>query len=267
MTDLDVVLRDLTADGEQLDRLVSGLTAEQWRLPTPAPGWTIHDQIAHLAFIYRLARLAAAEPETFTALAKSAEKNFNGAVNAALAEYTADSPETLLGKWRAERRDVVAALAAVPEGQVVPWLVNPLPPIILACAGIMEQFAHGQDIADTLGVTLERGASLAHLTVFAVLTKDFGYLSRGETPPTAEFRFEITGPSGELWAYGPENATERISGPAEDFCLLATRRRHRDDLEVTAEGAEADHWLDIAQCYRGPAGAGRVPGQFTAAAA
>lgn len=265
MTDLDDVLRDLTADGDQLDALVAGLDPEQWLLPTPATGWTIADQIAHLAFIFRLAGTAAADGERFKALVAGAERDFNGAVNAALADYAGDSPQELLTRWRAERATVTQALAAVPDGQVVPWLVNPLPPIILACAGIMEQFAHGQDIADALGVRLERGDSLAHLVVFIVLTKDFGYLSRGLTPPATEFRFEITSPSGELWAYGPEDAEQRIAGPAVDLCLLATRRRHRDDLAVTATGSEADHWLDIAQCYRGPAGAGRTPGQFATA--
>ncbi|MFC4586703.1 TIGR03084 family metal-binding protein [Sphaerisporangium corydalis] len=265
MSELDEVLQALTTDGEELDRLVAGIDASQWELPTPAPGWTIHDQIAHLAFIFKLAGTAASNAEAFKAMTAGAEKDFNGAVNAALSLYTGDSPEVLLSRWRAERSAVVEALAAVPAGEVVPWLVNPLPPIILACAGIMEQFAHGQDIADALGVRREATDRLKHLVVFAVLTKDFGYLSRGLTPPSVDFRFEITGPSGELWAYGPENATQRVSGPAEDFCLLVTRRRHRDDLAVVATGDEADHWLDIAQCYRGPAGAGRAPGQFAPA--
>ncbi|MDH2428410.1 TIGR03084 family metal-binding protein [Sphaerisporangium sp. TRM90804] len=262
MSELDDVLRDLTAEGDELDRLVSSLDPEQWRLPTPAPGWTIHDQIAHLSFIFRLAGAAASDPEKFKALATGAEEDFEGAVNAALGSYADDSPEVLLGRWRAERAAVVQALAAVPAGQVVPWLVNPLPPIILACAGIMEQFAHGQDIADAVGAELERTDRLAHLVVFAVLTRDFGYLARDLTPPATEFRFELTSPSGELWAFGPEDSEQRISGPAVDFCLLATRRRHRDDLALTATGDEADHWMDIAQCYRGPAGAGRAPGQF-----
>ncbi|GGK91155.1 wyosine base formation [Sphaerisporangium melleum] len=265
MSELDVVLADLSAEGDRLDDLVAGLTPEQWSLPTPAPGWTVHDQIAHLAFIFRIAGTAAADPEKFTAVTASAQHNFDGAVNAALADYAGDTPEVLLSRWRAERSFVVDALAAVPAGQVVPWLVNPLPPIILASAGIMEQFAHGQDIADALGVELERTDRIKHLVVFAILTKDFGYQARGLTPPPVEFRWELTLPSGELLAFGPEDAEQRISGPAVDFCLLATRRRHRDDLAVTAVGAEADHWLDIAQCYRGPAGAGRRPGQFAPA--
>ncbi|MEV0998790.1 TIGR03084 family metal-binding protein [Nonomuraea sp. NPDC050202] len=262
MSELHAVLGDLASDGDQLDSLVAGLEPAQWQLPTPAPGWTIADQIAHLTFVFRLAATAATDAEAFQAMTKDAQHNFDGAVNAALKAFADDTPGTLLAKWRAQRAAAVTGLGAVPPDLTVPWLVNPLPPIVLACAGIMEQFAHGQDIADALGVSLRRGASLQHLVVFAVLTKDFGYLSRGLTPPATEFRFEITGPAGELWAYGPEDADQRVSGLAEDFCLLVTRRRHRADVAVTAVGEEADRWLDIAQAYRGPAGAGRRPGQF-----
>lgn len=262
MTELQSVFSDLAAEAEAVDRLVAGIDASQWELPTPAPGWTIANQVAHLAFIFRLAGTAASDPEAFAALTAAAANDFDGAVNAALADYADDSPEVLLARWRAERDACVEALAAVPEGQTVPWLVNPLPAVVLACAGIMELFAHGQDIADALGVRREATDRLGHLVIFAVLTKDFGYQSRGLTPPDSQFRFEITAPSGEVWAYGPEDATQRITGPAEDFCLLVTRRRHRDDVAVTAIGEDADHWLDIAQAYRGPAGAGRAPGQF-----
>ena len=97
---------------------------------------------------------------------------------------------------------------------------------------------------------------------FAVRTWNFGYLARGEQQPEGEFRFELTGPSGAVWRFGPEDSANRVTGDAVDFCLLVTRRRHRDDLDLTAEGPDADHWLDIAQAYRGPAGEGRRAGQF-----
>jgi uncharacterized protein (TIGR03084 family) len=192
----------------------------------------------------------------------SAKGDFDGAVNAALTEFRALTPAGLVSRWRAERDAGIAALQAVPPGQTVPWLVNPLPPAILACAGIMEMFAHGQDIADTFGVEIERTDRIVHLVGFAVLTRDFGYQSRGLTPSEKQFRYELTLPSGTLWEFGPQDTTERITGPAVDFCLLVTRRRHRDDLAVKATGADADAWLDIAQAYRGPAGEGRSPGQF-----
>jgi enediyne biosynthesis protein E11 len=257
------VISDLTAEAEAVDQLVAGLDATDWQRPTPAPGWTVAHQIGHLAFIFTLAGTAASDPELFGAMTAGAQKDFNGAVNAALQGYIGDPPEVLLNRWRAERDTAIKALAAVPADQVVPWLVRPLPPAVLSCAGIMELFAHSQDIADGLGVTVPRTDRLWNLAWFATLTWDFGYASRGETPPDVQFRYELTGPSGATWEFGPADAEQRITGPAEDFCLLVTRRRHRDDLALTATGADADHWLDIAQAYRGPAGPGRQPGQFS----
>lgn len=263
MTEQRDVFSDLAKEAGVVDGLVSGLDEAGWAQPTPAPGWTVAHQIAHLAFIFRLAGTAASDPELFTAMTASAADDFEGAVNAALNLYLPDQPEVLLNRWRDERDTAIKSLAAVPGDQVVPWLVRPLPPYVLACAGLMEVFGHGQDIADTLGVTREPTDRLWHLVLFSTLVWDFGYQSRGLTPPDTQFRFEITAPSGELWAFGPEDAEQRISGPALDFCLLVTRRRHRDDLALVATGADADHWLDIAQAYRGPAGPGRTPGQFS----
>jgi enediyne biosynthesis protein E11 len=258
------VIADLTAEAEAVETLVAGLDAADWARPTPAPGWTVASQIAHLAFIFRLAGTAAADQELFAAMIAKASSNFEGAVNAALQEYAGDPPEVLLSRWRAERDSSIKALAAVPAGQLVPWLVRPLPAPVLACAGMMELFAHGQDIADALGVARTPDDRLWHIALFATLVWDFGYQSRGLTPPDVQFRYELTAPSGAVWEFGPADAEQRITGPAEDFCLLVTRRRHRDDLAVTAVGADADHWLDIAQAYRGPAGDGRRPGQFRA---
>ncbi|WP_067815101.1 TIGR03084 family metal-binding protein [Actinomadura kijaniata] len=262
MTESQNVFDDLAAEGDDVDRLVADLAPSRWSTPTPAPGWTIFDQIAHLTFIFRLAGTAASDPEGFQHLVAGAQDDFNGAVNAALADYRDDSPQELLARWRAERAAAVKALAAVPADQTVPWLVRPLPAAVLACAGIMELFGHGQDIADALRVPRRPTDRLRHLVLFTVLVRDFGYQARGLTPPEQEFRFEITAPSGESWEYGPADSDQRITGSAMDLCLLATRRRHRADLDLVATGAEADRWLDIAQAYRGPAGPGRTPGQF-----
>jgi len=262
VTQLQDVISALAADGDEVDGLIAGLEDAQWALPTPAPGWTIAHQVAHLTATFRMAALAAADPEAFKGMAARLGPDFDANVQAALSRFLAEPPAGLLGNWRAAREAAETALAAVPADQVVPWLVRPLPPAILACAGMMELFGHGQDIADTLGVQRQRTDRLQYLVAFAVRTWDFGYLARGLDVPDAEFRFELTGPSGALWAFGPDDSTQKVTGPAVDFCLLVTRRRHRDDLALVATGAQADHWLDIAQAYRGPAGAGRTPGQF-----
>jgi uncharacterized protein (TIGR03083 family) len=47
---LDVVLADLAAEGDRLDALVADLSDEGWRTPTPAAGWDVATQVAHLAW-------------------------------------------------------------------------------------------------------------------------------------------------------------------------------------------------------------------------
>jgi uncharacterized protein (TIGR03084 family) len=79
--------------------------------------------------------------------------------------------------------------------------------------------------------------------------------------PTETFRVELSTPDGELWTYGPESAGQRITGPALDFCLLVTQRRHYADLALQAHGDRAREWLTIAQAFAGLPGPGREPGQ------
>ena len=253
----------LAAETKAVDQLVAGLDAAGLETSTPAEGWTVAHQVGHLSFIFRLAGAAASDPEAFAAMTAGAQQDFDAAIDKALQEYLNETPEQLISRWREESADAIKALADVPADQpVVPWLVRPLPPAVLACAGMMELIGHGQDIADGLGVRRELTDRIKWVCGFAVQVWDFGYLARGETPPDTAFRFELTAPSGDLWTFGPDDATQRITGPAADFCLLVTRRRHRADLALSATGQDADHWLDIAQAYRGSPGPGRAPGQF-----
>ena len=257
----DVYLQ-LTAHGEEVDRLVADLDAAGWETPTPAPGWTVAHQIAHLSATFRMAETAVRTPDAFRQLLGTLGSDFTANVDRALSPYLAEPRDVLLKRWRAERSAIDEALAGTAPMHLVPWLVRPLPAAVLAAAGMMECFAHGQDIADALGVRRRHDDGIRHLVDFVSRTWDFGYQSQGEPAPDVPPRFEVTAPSGELWTFGPEESAQRVTGPAVDLCLLATRRRHRDDLALTAVGAEADHWLDIAQAYRGPAGPGRQPGQF-----
>ncbi|GAA1547859.1 TIGR03084 family metal-binding protein [Dactylosporangium maewongense] len=264
MTAQDVIA-DLTADAEAVDRMVADLDESQWTLPTPAEGWTVAHQVGHLAFVFRIAGLAAGTPEAFTALTQRIGTGFGAfdkAVNAALEEYLVLPREALVARWRAERDAGTAALAGVADGTLVPWLVRPIPAPVLCAAGMTELFAHGQDIADGLGVQRQHTDRLKRVVGFVVHTWEFGYQSNDMTPPAGQFRFEVTAPSGAQWVFGPDDATQTITGPAVDLCLLATRRRHHADLDLVATGADAQAWLEVAQAYRGPAGKGRAPGQF-----
>jgi enediyne biosynthesis protein E11 len=259
------VFADLAAEAEVLDNLVATLEPAQWELATPAPGWTIRHQIAHLSSTAAIAGTAATDPEALSTQFVGAHGDFDAALQVAMQPYLTQTPAELLQTWRAERTAAIAALAAVPASRLLPWLTRPMPASMLASAGIMELFAHGQDIADAIGADRVHTDRIRHMVPFAESNRDYAYQLRGLTPPRVEFRIELVAPSGARWEYGPVDAPDRITGPAADFCLLVTRRRHRDDLAVVAAGPHAGQWLDIAQAYRGGPGPGRVSGQFAKA--
>jgi uncharacterized protein (TIGR03084 family) len=259
---LDDVLADLSAENAELDLLVGGLAAGGWATPTPAEGWTIAHQIAHLAWTDEASRLAATEPEEFQAELQKAMANPTGFVEDGAAELASLPPGELLTYWRETRGELPNALRSVPAGEKVLWFGPPMSPTSMATARMMETWAHGQDVADALGVQRHPTARLKHVAHLAVRTRNFAYVLNDKTPPAEEFRVELQGPDGETWSWGPEDAEQRVTGPALDFCLLATQRRHRDDLAVQAVGADADEWLGIIQAFAGLPGKGRRPGQF-----
>jgi uncharacterized protein (TIGR03084 family) len=132
----------------------------------------------------------------------------------------------------------------------------------MATARLMETWAHAQDVVDALGVRRQPTARLKHVAHLAVRTRNFAYLLNDKTPPAAEFHVELRAADGQTWTWGPEDAEQRVTGTALDFCLLATQRRHRDDLDVQAVGPAADEWLGIIQAFAGLPGKGRTAGQF-----
>ncbi|ACU75218.1 Wyosine base formation domain protein [Catenulispora acidiphila DSM 44928] len=243
------VYADLISEGEELEALVP--LDERWYSQTPAPGWTVGRQIDHMAEVAAMAR-SAAMPRPIAGA--------NGSPRRPL--ELVDGPEQTVRRWRTEREAAARALSEADQDRDLPWMRGTGRPSLIGAALAMEMFGHGQDIVDTVGEKRTHTDRIGHVVWFGARTRDFGYRAHGFEAPDKPFRFEITAPSGNLWAFGPEDAEQRVIAPAVDFCLLVTCRRHRDDVDVKAIGREAERWLGIAQCYPGPAGAGRSAGQF-----
>jgi uncharacterized protein (TIGR03084 family) len=260
--DLDALLDDLDRESGSLDDLVA-TRLDDWARPTPAAGWSVAHQIGHLAWTDDAAVLAAARPEAFTGLLEQAMADpagfVDGAAEAAAAPAMAgaDGAAALLATWRTARADLVAALRAVPVGGRVPWFGPPMSPASMATARLMETWAHGQDVADAFGVVRAPSDRLRHVAHLAVRARGYAYTVHGEEVPATEVAVVLTAPDGHEWTWGDPAADQRVTGPALDFCLLATRRRHRDDLSLRAEGSDAEHWLTIIQAFAGPPGEGR----------
>jgi uncharacterized protein (TIGR03084 family) len=261
MDDLASLLTDLDAEGADLDALVRSVPpADRARLATPAAGWTVAHQVAHLAWTDAQALLAVTHPAAATTefARVTTRPDPYGLVDEAAAAGAAQDPEALLDAWRTGRRRLRDALAAAPAGVRIPWFGPPMSAASMATARLMETWAHGQDVADALGVRRVPTRRLRHVAHIGVRARDFAYRVHGRTPPAEPFRVELAAPDGDTWTWGPDDASERVHGPAIDFCLLVTRRRHRLDLAITAAGPEAAAWLEIAQAFAGPPGADRA---------
>ncbi len=263
MADLGTVLADLRAEGDDLDALVASLAADDWGRPTPAPGWSIAHQIAHLAWADELAIIAATDPDAFSSALPGLLRDVDLAVDRTASELVEQPPANLLAGWRAGRERLADALSQVPDGTRLPWVGPPMSATSMATARLMETWAHGQDVADAFGDRphpAPTGCVTSRISACAPATSPTP--CTGDPAPAEPFRIELAGPSGDLWAWGPADAAQHVTGPALDFCLLVTRRRHRADLALVAIGPDADAWLDIAQAFAGPPGPGRAPGQF-----
>ena len=248
---LESVLADLEAESDQLDAIVAGLDDDGWTTATPAPGWDVAHQVAHLHWT-DIASLAAIEGgEAFAAHMKGAIENPTGYVDAEADRLAALAPQDLLSAWRDGRQQLAAALRAVPDGEKIAWFGPPMSPASMATARLMETWAHSRDVAEAFGIELPRSARAKHVANLGFRTRGFAYLVRGREVPSVPVRVELVGTDGETWAWGPEDAENRVTGNGYDFALLATRRRTRDDVDVVAHGAAAEEWLDIVQAFAG----------------
>ncbi|MFA7768381.1 TIGR03084 family metal-binding protein [Streptomyces sp. NPDC048723] len=255
------VFADLREEGRELDALVGELAVTDWARPTPAPGWTVAHQIAHLHWTDRASLLSLTDATGFGHMVEEALKAPDTFVDEGAREGAELAPAELLARWRTTRAALDEALAAASPDTRFPWYGPPMKAASMASARLMETWAHGQDVADALGVRRTPTARLRHVARIGVRARDYAYAVRGLPAPAEQFRVELTAPDGpHVWTYGPPDAPQRITGPALDFCLLVTQRAHRADLGLTATGPDADRWLDIAQAFAGPAGAGREPG-------
>lgn len=259
MTLLDDLLADLRAEGDQLWSAVSGLDEDGWRRPTPAPGWDVAHQVAHLLWTDEVAVLAATDKDAWDATVLEAMADPNGFVDAGAAEVARLAPRALLARWGAARQALAEALRTYPGGQKLPWFGPPMSPASMATARFMETWAHGHDVYDALGTSPAETDRIRHVAHLGVRTRSFAYAVHDLEPPSEEFRVELTAPSGEAWAWGPEDAPQWVTGSAVDFCRLVTQRVHREDTDLVATGPDAEQWLGIAQCFAGPPGEGRGP--------
>ena len=255
--DVDAICDDLAAEHADLDRIVAALDDAGWDTPTPAPGWMVRDQISHLWFFDQRAVLALTDPEGFAADTKWLMSS--GGTDASIAPGRAVSPAELLAAWRADREGLLTLSRGVDPKARVPWYGPSMAARSFLTARLMETWAHGQDIVDAVGAERTPTARLKHVAHIGVRARPFSYAINGRELPPGEVYVGLDAPDGDRWEWGTSDV-DRVTGPALDFCLAVTQRRHLADTALVVEGPGARGVDELRPGVRRRPGNGPQPG-------
>ena len=260
---MQAISHDLLTQCRALATLCEGLTPEQWRARTDFYGWTPWDEIAHLAFFDETGLQAATDPARFATERKALKAELGaGREISAIARSRfghLDGP-ALLALWKQRHQALAAQLQGLDAKARLPWYGPDMSARSFATARLMETWAHGQDIRDLLDVPSDTGPGLRHIAHLGVTTYAWTFVNRGLPVPQPQPFVRLEAPDGDCWEWGDPSERDTVRGPALDFVLLVTQRRHRDDTRLHWAGAGADQWTRMAQCFAGPPADGPGPG-------
>lgn len=258
--DVEELVGALAAETGALDAILCDLDEADWDRPTPARGWTVRDQVSHLAWFDDAATTAALDPDRFRVEREVAIANPDGFTDAIAREHRDRSGAELLEWFRRARAETVAAYRSVDPSTRVPWYGPDFGVASALTARIMETWAHGQDVADALGRTRRPTPALRHVAHLGVRTFANSFQTQGRPVPDVPVAVVLRGPDGETWRWGPDDAADRVEGDAIEFCAVVTQRRRLEDTSLAVRGPVATEWMGIAQAFAGGAGTRRPAG-------
>jgi uncharacterized protein (TIGR03084 family) len=252
--------QDFLAECEALDALVSQYGEADFARRTDFYGWTVRDEVMHLYFL-DVTTLKAIEQEA-DFLAEVAEIRRYQAAGGELSDYMREryralTRDSLLDVWRETYRRLAGVFAAGDPKTRMKWFGPDMSLVSAASARQMEVWAHGQDIYDLFGVERIPTDRVRNICEIGVRTQGWTFRNRKLDVPDAP-EVILTAPSGAAWRWN-EGGAESVRGPAVDFALVVTQRRHVDDTALETEGPGARRWMEMAQCFAGAPSDGPPP--------
>ncbi|MGO9282360.1 MAG: maleylpyruvate isomerase family mycothiol-dependent enzyme [Mycobacterium sp.] len=204
VTELDKsdVLSGLFGTWDSLDRLLTGLSEQQWRTPTPLPGWCVHDVVAHIIGTESVLQGLSAPDADVDVSALGHVRNDVGIANERWVRHlSTESGAELQERFRSITVDRRKRLT---DMSVDDWNAPTLTPVGPESYGrfmrvrLFDCWMHEQDIRDGLG----RPSSDAELSGLAgrlaldEIAATMGYVvgKLGQAPDGSRVAIELTGP-------------------------------------------------------------------------
>jgi uncharacterized protein (TIGR03084 family) len=253
--DVPDVSEALAAQVAELGDFLASLSDADWDRPSPCEGWSVSDVVLHLAQTNEMAAASAqGRYDEVTAAMRAGHTVQNVDEGAALAvEIERGQPhEAVFARWRASADSMREALAAADPHTRVTWVEGQLSVRTLTTTRLAETWIHTGDVMNALDVEPVPTARLWHIARLAwrTLPYAFGRAGRELSGPVA---FELTAPGGadgDRWRFLPDTEpATRVSGPAEELCLVAARRVDPSATGLTGTGPDLAAVLDLVRTY------------------
>lgn len=249
-------LADLAAEYAAFAGLLEQIGQARWRLTSAAAGWTIRDQVAHLADTEEVAAdTLTGGPRAF-ADAVSGYPSAEHFTEAGCRRGDGLSPAQLVSWWAGASARTRELLAERDPSERVAWGFG-MSTRTFVTARLMEHWAHGLDIAAALAIPVVEVPRLRHVAGLGLVTLRYALaVARVPWPAGRTLRLELTGSDGVEYEFGAQDATDVVRGSLLQWCRVATQRPDRGiraaaepEGELKPDGELAELAVSHARAY------------------
>ncbi|MEU1954763.1 maleylpyruvate isomerase family mycothiol-dependent enzyme [Nocardia rhamnosiphila] len=211
---------------DALAELVAGLGEEQWRTPSPLPGWTVFDVLSHVIGTESLLlgdRPPARDPQAPDVDVKTLPhvRNEIGALNEIWVQRLRPRAGTeLLDLYReviGRRRAALAAMDDAAWSAPSPSPIGEVPYARFMRVRLFDCWMHELDIADALGKRVDEGGSRGELA-FAEFAPSLPRVvaKRGKAPTGSLITLALTGPLARTLHIEVGDRARYVDAPATE---------------------------------------------------
>jgi uncharacterized protein (TIGR03084 family) len=231
MSDEHRFVDTLEDEQKDLESLMRSIQEKDWSRATPAAGWNVSDQFSHLADTEEIAHDTVLGGPRSLHNEAVAHKSGDGVIEFGVDKGRAMSGPVVGEWWIAAAARNRRALRAADVSQRVQW-GRGMGWRTFVTARLMEHWAHGLDIRTALGVASADSERLEHIGWMCYSSLPYAFHVAGvEAPPGRTLRVDVTGPDGQSWSYGVQEATDTITGPAGVWCRRGVQRIAPDEAD------------------------------------
>ena len=251
---------DFRAESAALHSLIKSEGGVDYDAPTQFKAWSLNAVLKHLHYWNEMAGLQLTDESELSTRLQTVMSHKGGMRGAEAEHFSNLAGDALLEEWRQGFERTADLFADADPKARLRWAGPDMSARSSITARLMETWAHGQEIYDQFGVARENEDRIKNIVVLGVNTFGWTYKSRDEPIPEPMPYITLNAPSGEIWVFGEESETDKISGSAEAFCQTVTQTRNVADTDLMVTGAIANDWMSKAQCFAGPPETPPAPG-------